>query len=274
MTSPCPERRSTLYIEPRVELLSAVCPLPIAKPSGGDPVKVSTMVGTGFSLTVSGFEVVRAQATPGADDTAKLWGDPAAEDVFEAAPQYGLLTGSGYSHRVESFRYVHAYGNAGAGANDLARLFDDDQGDDTFTATPEYSTFCGSDFANRAVGFRHVYAYSSGGSDVAKLYDDPASQDVFLATPTWGTLSGGGFFNQAVEFRNVYAYSAGGADVAHHGRIDSADLDHCTFGCQVPAQHGNAPTGRQRSVQRIKNAQGASLRADPRGAQGLCTAGS
>ena len=49
MTSPCPERRSTLYIEPRVELLSAVCPLPIAKPSGGDPVKVSTMVGTGFS---------------------------------------------------------------------------------------------------------------------------------------------------------------------------------------------------------------------------------
>ena len=176
----------------------------------------ASMTGPGFSLWAGGYDEVVAQATlaGGGTDTAKLYGNRRLVDTFEGRPYSSTLSGNGFSNRVESFRYVHAYGTEGNG--DVALLYDRAGTKDGFDATPTYARLYGDDFYNRALQFDEVHGYGTpGDADVAKLYDDPGAKDTYRAWPDRAELVGAGFDNEAVSFRYVYAYGTeGNGDVA------------------------------------------------------------
>jgi len=160
--------------------------------------------GVGCTATVANTESITAHSG-GGTDSAKLYGNPTAVDTFEGRPCSSTLSGNGFSNRVESFRYVHAFGTEGNG--DVALLYDRAGTKDRFEATPVYARLYGDNFYNRAVQFDQAYGYGTpGDADITLLYDDPGGKDTLQARPDRAKLAGAGFDNEAVSFRYVHAF--------------------------------------------------------------------
>ncbi len=151
-----------------------------------------------------------ASITVNGGDEAHLF-DSYRDDRFVATPNYGGMSGPGFSNHVLDFDSVLAHATAGS---DVAKFYDS-PGDDLYVTTPTYAGLSGEGFERHALGFDAAHAYATaGGFDVAKMYDSP-SDDHFYADPIQGVLYGDGFLKRAKFFEQVHAYAtAGGHDTA------------------------------------------------------------
>jgi hypothetical protein len=167
--------------------------------------------GTGFDNVASGFDEVRAYATPGGFDVSNLT-DSSGNDYFDVGPTSAVLRGPGFYLYGQGFDQYKAF--ATAGGTDRANLYDGG-GNDYFDAGPAAGLMRGSNFYSYAEKFESLNAYATtGGIDTAKLYDS-AGNDYFDAGPTSALLRGSSFYTCAERFDKVFAYSQwGGYDIA------------------------------------------------------------
>ena len=169
-----------------------------------------------------------------------------------------MLSGTGFSNRVNDFRYATA--RATLGGTDAASFFDS-TGSDTFTTYPAYATMTGKyrpagaltdrSYYNRAEGFGAYDGTSAlGGVDLAKLYDSPTGNDRFVATPTQGTLTGVGLYSRATGFRYLSAYATGGTDTARLDDSAGTDTFVATpdYGVMYAAASANNPAYANRAT--------------------------
>jgi hypothetical protein len=184
-------------------------------------VGLTYVMGSNYTVNATNFETQQFIGGGGMDYAALY--DSAGSDTFTARPDYSMLTGTGYSQRVDDVDVVNAYSTTvGAGQTDRAYFYDS-AGNDTFTGRSTASTLEGAGFRNIANGFDRCDAYGGGGTDTAYLYDT-AGDDVFVGRPEYGALSGGGYYNLAQGFDRVEAIATlGGRDLA--SLYDSAGDD-------------------------------------------------
>ncbi len=168
----------------------------------------------GFYHEARAFEDVLADASAGGSEYARL-NDSPGDDTAIAGPGYAVLSGDGYSIRVESFLTVQINADADDGASDVAKLFDS-PGDDTLTAEPDYIRFVSGAFSTMLFSFDAVHAYATaGGRDTAGFFDWPGD-DQLHSTPEVSVMFGLGYFNRAKYFEEVFGYSSkGGNDEAY-----------------------------------------------------------
>lgn len=183
--------------------------------SGNRLTLSGALAGTPFSLTASGFARLQALAIAGGNDQAVLQGTAASGETVSLYPGYGILSGPGYSNRVDGAQVIAAYSGGG---NDTA-FFYDSPGDDQFVAEPGQATMSNSQtpFQNTAYGFRNVVALAiRGGNDSAVLKDNPAAADSFTSRHgLYAELTDGTTYRTRVEkFESVLAQSRGGSDSA------------------------------------------------------------
>ncbi len=168
--------------------------------------------GDAFKSEVFGSAIVRAYASAGGSDVAKMF-DSAGNDLFVAAPAYGNLSGEGFNNEARGFAGVHAY--ATAGGIDTAKLFDSAT-DDIFYADPvQGALYQPGVYYNRAKHFEGVHAYAvAGGNDVARLFGS-AGDDLLYASPVQAALyRPDAFYNRAKHFEEVYGDGRDGNDRA------------------------------------------------------------
>jgi hypothetical protein len=121
----------------------------------------STGKWTNYYDCAKNFTAIVANSTPGEQDRASLYGTPTSVfNAYATYAQFGCI-------RVNSFRYVTAYGGGAAAANLYAG-----SATDTVVGNPTQVTMTGGSFSNQAVGFAQVRAYGiSGGKNKAQLTD-------------------------------------------------------------------------------------------------------
>jgi hypothetical protein len=176
--------------------------------SAGDDLLVthpdsSTLSGSGFSNSVTGFQRVYAYATAGGNDTARMH-DSADSDQFYGRADFSLLRGSDFYNVASGFDRVLAYSNTGAGS-DTAWLYDS-EGNDRLDFHADHSVLRGVGFYNEASGFDRVYAFATrGGNDQAWIHDTAGNQ--FISRPGYCLVWGPGFYNYAFGFQSVYTSS-------------------------------------------------------------------
>ncbi len=181
--------------------------------------EMAVMTGSEFSLTVTGFATVEADALEGGDDMVELF-DSAGDDQFVGTPTYAKIEGEGFSIETRYFDEMVTYANGGG--TDVAKFFDS-PGNDTYVGKATYNALSGDGFENVVRYFEGVHVYATaGGIDVATFYDS-SGDDNYVATATYAALYNdqfGGenndvFFNRAKYFEAVHAYAtAGGNDLA------------------------------------------------------------
>jgi len=164
-----------------------------------------------FTVSASAFESVVVNASSGYD-TAELT-DAAGNNNFVATPTRSILTGIGYSLRVNKFDNVTV--SKVYGSLDTAYL-SDSTGDDTFVSTPSYALLSGpnSSYMVRVKGFNSTVASATaGGTDVARLYGSVGADDLD-ATSQYVRLWGAKYSSMARVFKQVYVNGMGGVDYA------------------------------------------------------------
>jgi hypothetical protein len=110
-----------------------------------------------------------------------------------------------YYNRARSFRYAHAYGNAGN--QDVAYMYDQADAADLFRTWGHQSVFSGGEYYNRTRSFAKVYAYATPGfGDVAKFYLTEGKDELFEVWPDHGVLNGSGYDVEAWDFAKYEAY--------------------------------------------------------------------
>ncbi len=136
--------------------------------------------GYSFYNRVNLFDYVHSFATAGGNDEAYLYGSD-ADDTFEAWPEkaqlYQWKSGEGYSfyNRVNSFRYVNAYGLDG---NDRAVLYDSALEADYLQAQDNWARMYSDLYSYLVTDFGQVEANSSNDSDSEDV--DPDAIDFIL----------------------------------------------------------------------------------------------
>ncbi len=174
-----------------------------------------TVGGTAFALSATGFARSHVLAIGGGTDRAVLQGTSASGETVSLYPGFAILTGPGYTTRVDQAQVIEA---DSGGGNDTA-FFYDSPGDDQFTAEPGRATLANAQvpFQNTAYGFRTVVALATrGGNDTATLLDNPAASDNFVSRHgTFAELTDGSTYRtRAEKFESVLAQSRGGMDTA------------------------------------------------------------
>jgi subtilisin family serine protease len=173
-------------------------------------------------LTTEAVSVENIVVNSGSSAGAANLYDSVGDDTFVAQPEYGLLTGNGYSLRVNNFSKVFA--NSNAGGYDQAFLYDS-AGNDTYASRPEYAMLSGSGYANRANGFDQSFVYANNGGQDRGYFYDSAGNDTFTARPDYAVMSGNGYYNYANDLELVYAYpTLGGFDVANFYDSNGDDI--------------------------------------------------
>jgi hypothetical protein len=181
-----------------------------------------SMVGPGYSNSVSGFDRIYGYAAGGGtNDQAHLY-DSAGNDTLVGSPAYASMSGAGYLSYASGFDKTFSY--ATPGGQDVARLYGSD-GSDAFTADPTCAVLTdGTTYSSRANDFAFVIAYAGqGGTDAAALSDSEGN-DTFTTTPAYATMTGKwrpegasadrSFYNRGEGFDSYEATSTAGADLA------------------------------------------------------------
>jgi hypothetical protein len=164
------------------------------------------------SFTATGFMNQTIQGSAASTAVVRLNGN-SGNDSLQARTTHTILSGPGYSNRVNAFNHVLAY--AGAGGSDDAQLFDS-AGDDLFIAHPTWASLAGpnNQFSYQAHGFGTVTAFSSVAiiGDSAQMFDS-AGNDVVSGNLNSIQFTGAGFSNRTENFKSVQIIaSAGGSD--------------------------------------------------------------
>lgn len=176
-----------------------------------DPSAAALVLGT-RSFTASGFANQTIQGAITSTAVVRLNGN-SGSDSLQARTTHTILSGPGFSNRVNAFNHVQVY--AGAGGTDTAQLFDS-AGDDVFLAHPTWASLTGpnNQFSYQAHGFGTVTAFSSAAinGDSAQLYDS-AGADVLAGNLNSVQFSGTGFSNRTENFKSVRVFAGtGGGD--------------------------------------------------------------
>ncbi len=171
----------------------------------------ATLRGSGYQATATNFEDTTVRAGSGTDSGMAVLYDSAGDDTLVATPGFTVLSGAGFSSRVEGFASVLASGTGGG--TDTARFFDS-PGNDTFLGTPTYSRLRGDGFYLRAKGFESVHVQATaGGSDRAYLFDS-SGNDTLQVSRDAVSLTGAGFSIRIDTFEYVTARAGRGSDTA------------------------------------------------------------
>ncbi|MBN2296052.1 MAG: hypothetical protein JXM70_26710, partial [Pirellulales bacterium] len=174
-------------------------------------VGTTVLQGSGYQVTATNFEDTTVRAGSGNDSGMAVIYDSVGNDTLVTTPDYTVLTGAGFSSRVEGFAGVLASG--AGGGTDTAQFFDS-AGNDTFLATPTYSRMRGDGFYLRAKGFESVDVQATaGGYDRAYLFDS-AGNDNLQVSHDAVNLSGHGFSINIGNVEYVTARAAHGIDTA------------------------------------------------------------
>jgi len=180
----------------------------------GDPHSSRIVLSSGVENKATGFDVVKAYASGGADhDEAFLTGS-AGDDRFYSYEVYGYLKGGGFYNWASRFDYVEANVISGGDtSSDRAYLYDS-SGSDTLHGDPLTSRIVlSSGVENRAIGFDVVKAFAGGGADDDTAYlTGSAGDDRFFGFSTYSYLKGDGFYNYAAGFDHVEADVTEGGD--------------------------------------------------------------
>jgi len=150
----------------------------------------------GGTLQANNFRYVEAISweNDGANDTARLRGQPGSQDTFTGTPDYALLEGAGFSNRVTQFDAVTGIGSAGD--DDVANLEGSAEGYDIFEGNADhwlsqpYAKMYGLGYSHELLYFDRVYADAGDGTyDQAYLWDSEFD-DLLEAGGDLATLSG------------------------------------------------------------------------------------
>jgi hypothetical protein len=177
-------------------------------------------------IPLANVESCTAVATPGSNDTAILFANPASagRNEFSAAPDAAIMTMPGRTNTARGFTNVQAYTTAGGG--DTA-TFSDAVGDDIFVASPIGAQLFprGGGYDLSAWGFSRVTATAASGNDLARFYGKAGGRDTFVASPRIATYTNAVFENTASGFATVEAYAAPNSD-STATLIGSDGVDH------------------------------------------------
>lgn len=171
---------------------------------------IAILQGEGFYNRAKFFESVTFVATPGAEDTALLFGTKGADRLSGRLGDVRLDAG-GVSVRAANFWTTVV---RSAGGTDTAEL-DDSPQDDWVFSFPGDVTLFNQDLTLKIVGFAFSHIYSRyGGFDTAYFYDSPGD-DLFIGRHDFSSFSTSPYYSRVKFFDAVYAYSRnGGRDTA------------------------------------------------------------
>ncbi|MGQ9770168.1 MAG: right-handed parallel beta-helix repeat-containing protein [Thermogutta sp.] len=184
---------------------------------------IAILQGKGFYNRAKFFESITFVATPGAEDTALLFGTKGADRLSGRLGDVRLDAG-GVSVRATNFWTTVV---RSAGGTDTAEL-DDSPQDDWVFSFPGDVTLFNQDLTVKIVGFAFSHVYSRyGGFDTAYFYDSPGD-DLFIGRHDLSSFSTSPYFSRVKFFDAVYAYSRnGGRDTAQ--LCDSPGNDELTI---------------------------------------------
>ena len=137
--------------------------------AGNDMVELwpghGTLTSPDLTVTISLSETIVVDGG-GGSDTATLY-DSDGNDELVQWPEGEMLTGRGFSNKVQGF--ATAYAHATAGGFDVAKIYDS-AGDDELVTKPDFVQISGEGFLKQVDGFDAVHAFSTrGGRDVAHV---------------------------------------------------------------------------------------------------------
>jgi len=181
-----------------------------------------TFLGPNVNISAANFQYVDATATPGENNSAKLYGKGGVIDQFVARPREGSLVGGGLTKLVRGFDRIEGFGNSYE--NDQATIEGTAGVADTLTATRHYTTLTGRGFYLRAASIRQVTVQGES-IDHARLYDGPAA-DLFQASGTTARMVYDGdanIFTEVRGFGQITAYAT-----TANGGVDRAQLTGLT----------------------------------------------
>lgn len=181
-------------------------------------VGATSLIGTGYSINVMGFENVTVNGNGGADALQIF--DSAGDDTLTASTTTVVLTGTGFRSTANGFVSINAYGTAGG--VDTANVTDT-AGNDVLSTSYLSFTLNGTGYAIGASGFERTTITSIGGNDSAVIRDT-AGNDVYTASPTSATMEGSGTTTTAIGFEVISAIASTGYDMATIS--DSAGNDY------------------------------------------------